>query len=46
MLIARKTGLAEFLQYTSRTAADVVRATMHRAELLLAKTMKGSRAKY
>jgi hypothetical protein len=26
MLIARKAGLAEFLQYTSRTAADVVRA--------------------
>ena len=26
MLIARKAGLAEFLQYTSRTAVDVVRA--------------------
>jgi len=26
MLIARKAGLAEFLQYTSGTAADVVRA--------------------
>ena len=45
MLIARKAGLAEFLQYTSRTAADVVRADAWLAICTLADSIaKNARA--